>query len=363
MRDHVSATGVPFNETAAEASEAILSRRHAIAQAAVEHEFARRADASGQGGTRAREKSLQDALHHLAFLAQSLALDSAVFFDDYLAWVKVVLARRGGGDLAVELHCLGDAVQDHLAPGHAKAAARMIQAGVARLPEMPDDVPTFIDAARPHGALARRYLEALLRADRGQAAREIHDALAAGVPLEAVYLDVFAASQREVGRLWQVNEISVAQEHFCTAATQLIMSQSWPAIPRGPRRGTLVAACVEGDLHELGLRMVADFFEMAGWQTLYLGANTPHRGVAETVVASHAGVLAISASIGFHVGAVEELIAEVRATPGCERVRVLVGGHPFNVDSTLWRRVGADAHAADAKAAIAFAASLDGELA
>lgn len=36
--------------------------------------------------------------------------------------------------------------------------------------------------------------------------------------------------------------------------------------------------------HEIGMRMVADFFEMEGWDTYYLGANTPTRSILQTIV-------------------------------------------------------------------------------
>ena len=100
-----------------------------------------------------------------------------------------------------------------------------------------------------------------------------------------VYLHVFQRSQYEIGRLWQSNQISVAQEHLCTAATQLIMSQLYPFIFGTERRNRrVVAACVGGDLHEIGIRMVADFFEMDGWDTFYLGANVPITDIVQTVI-------------------------------------------------------------------------------
>ena len=38
----------------------------------------------------------------------------------------------------------------------------------------------------------------------------------------------------------------------------------------------VVVTCVGGELHELGARMVGDFFDMAGWDTYFCGADTPH---------------------------------------------------------------------------------------
>ena len=117
-----------------------------------------------------------------------------------------------------------------------------------------------------------------------------------------VYLHVFQRTQYEVGRLWQGNQISVAQEHYCSAATQLIMSQLYPHIFGSVKtHGTLVGTCVSGDLHEIGVRILCDFFEMQGWHSHYLGANVPSPSVVETVLQLKADVLAISATITYLV--------------------------------------------------------------
>jgi methanogenic corrinoid protein MtbC1 len=156
-----------------------------------------------------------------------------------------------------------------------------------------------------------------------------------------------------------MNLLSVAQEHYCTAATQLIMSQLYPHIFETEKNGrTLVATCVAGDLHEIGVRMVADFFEMEGWDTFYLGANAPTACVLETLAERRADVLAISATITPHVRAVAGLIAAVRSSPAGRDIKIMVGGYPFNIAPDLWRRVGADAGARDALESIAVANQL-----
>lgn len=96
--------------------------------------------------------------------------------------------------------------------------------------------------------------------------------------MKSIYLEVLQPVQREIGNLWQTNEVSVAQEHYCTAATQLIMGRLYPYLHLAPRNGKrVVVACVGGELHEVGARMVADILEMEGWDSYYLGANTPTR--------------------------------------------------------------------------------------
>jgi methanogenic corrinoid protein MtbC1 len=136
----------------------------------------------------------------------------------------------------------------------------------------------------------------------------------------------------------------------------MVMSQLYEHVFASPRNGrALVGTCVEGDLHEVGVRMVCDFFEMDGWDTYYLGANTPHGDVVGSVVDRAAEVLAVSATLAQHVRSVGELVRRVRAEPRTRSVTVLVGGDAFNHDQDLWRAVGADAHASDAECAISAA--------
>ena len=180
------------------------------------------------------------------------------------------------------------------------------------------------------------------------------EAVEGGVSVRDVYLHVFQPSQYEIGRLWQLNRISVAQEHFCTAATQLIMGQLYERIFSSERIGySLVATCVTGDLHEIGIRMISDFFEMEGWDTYYLGANAPTVDVVRAVSERRADLVAVSATMTFHVRKVRELVAAIRACEPCADTKVLVGGYPFNVAPGLWKEIGADGVARDAAEAVA----------
>jgi len=81
-----------------------------------------------------------------------------------------------------------------------------------------------------YSLIADAYLKALLETDRGAAREIITAALANGLSIRDLYLRVFQPVQYEVGRLWLLNKVSVVEEHFCTAATQTIMSELYPQI-------------------------------------------------------------------------------------------------------------------------------------
>ena len=104
---------------------------------------------------------------------------------------------------------------------------------------------------------------------------------------------------------------------------------------------------------------LSKFFEMEGWDTTYyLGANTPTPSILQELEERHADILAISATMTFHLRAVEELIAAVSSNETFQNVKIMVGGYPFNLEKALWKPVGADAYASNAKEAIIVAGTL-----
>jgi len=89
--------------------------------------------------------------------------------------------------------------------------------------------------------------------------------------------------------------------------------------------------------------------------TIYLGANVPASSIIQWMQDRHIDVLALSATMTFHVPVVERLIAEIRQSQITPTVKIMVGGYPFNLAPELWKRVDADAWAPDAGQAVAAA--------
>ena len=337
------------------AGRQLVALADALAEATVVCEFGQRPELRARYGPTGRWKARQDAVAHFAQLGNAVDLHSPALFNDHVAWAKALLHEQGIGaaDLDHRLACMADVIRAQLPAAVVGPAVEMIDGARAALPAMPSTTVSLIDDERPLAALARSYMRTLLGGYRQAAARLVFDAADRGEPVGRLYLHVFQPALREVGRLWQTNRINVAQEHFCSASTQVVMAQLLPLAITEQRRGRrVVVVCVGGELHDLGARMVADFFEMDGWDAFFCGADTPQAAVGQTVVERAADVLAVSATMGHRLHAVRDLVERVRAHPRCARLRILVGGHPFTVDPALWRTVGADGSAADAEAAV-----------
>jgi methanogenic corrinoid protein MtbC1 len=283
-------------------------------------------------------------------LDAALAVDQPAILADFLGYAATRLSALSGGladpqGLAASFRRL---VGTRLAPDDAAAVESFVDRALSlarwSAPTEPD---------REHfGPLARDYLDLVLAGRRDEARALARRALQSGGTVRTVLMEILEPAQREIGRRWQVGEISVAQEHFCTAVTQLVLTDLYPYLFTGAgRTRRLVAVDAPGSLHQVGLRMVVDLLEFEGWETSYIGSTTPEE-IVDQVVKHGAAVLAISASMPSQVPAVAALIAAVRADPRARDLKVLVGGRPFSVAPDLVTTVGADDWAASAADAV-----------
>lgn len=336
--------------------QTINARRESLAAATTDRLYAARPEISSRYGARGRDKCTQDALCHLDVFVHAIQVDSPVLFTTYIRWAKVMLKSRGiaATDLELTLGYMQEVLSQTLTDREMRdLTVGIIDSAREELARLPDILPTYLIEGEPLADLARNYLDALLHNDTHRGARFVLDAVKGGTAVKDIYLYVFQRTQREIGRLWQTNYLTIAEEHYCTAATQLILAQLYPYIFTGAKTGRrLIATCVNGELHELSARMVSDLFELAGWDTIYLGSSVPTDSVTDIVARHRADVLAISATLTTNVGAVATLIKAIRNSAAGANIKIMVGGYPFIIDPDLWRKVEADATAPDAESAV-----------
>ena len=203
------------------------------------------------------------------------------------------------------------------------------------------------------GRLLEQYVAAQLAGDRRSALRLIIDqGLGRDVPLPRLYLDVIQAAQYRIGELWQHNRITVAQEHLATAISQVAVAELYRALVCAPANGRrAVVAGVGGELHELGTRITADFFEMAGFAVRYLGCSVPADSLVAMLHEEPPDLLVLSVTMSFHLDALREAVHRAREAVG-DRLRLAVGGQAFTWAPALVTQVAADVYGQDARESV-----------
>ena len=295
------------------------------------------------------------ALSQVHLLAQAVAVRSSALFAHSIRWQFESFKARGVAptDLLQNLNCLKGVLAAELPPPVARETVEFVADAIKSLDSPMGDVEAEPVAASEMRTPVLKYLEAILEGNRAAAESIIGAAHQSGASVADIYEKILAPAQQRLGWMWHHGEISVADEHFGSATTQSVMSQLRPHFQRLPGNGrSVVATSTPGDLHEIGLRMVADLFEIDGWKVTFLGANTPVADVVELLERRRFDLLALSVSTALTLRDAGELIEAIRGTSATAATKVLIGGPPFRVVQEVWRELGADGCALSAVEAV-----------
>ncbi|NCD41365.1 MAG: cobalamin-binding protein [Bacteroidia bacterium] len=174
----------------------------------------------------------------------------------------------------------------------------------------------------------KNYLEALLKSDKQGAQEVILSLLNQGESVTDIYEHIIKPALYRVGELWESNIITVAQEHIATAITEAIMNQMLAfMITESTGNKTILLGCVENEYHQVGIKMVADLFEVQGWDTHFLGSNTPLNDLIQYAKKINPAVFALSASIYFNLPVLLSMIEKIQNN--FPDALILVGGQAF----------------------------------
>ncbi|MHC4513463.1 MAG: cobalamin B12-binding domain-containing protein [Planctomycetota bacterium] len=330
---------------------------HAVkgyAAGVVERQLQIQPDVFERYGSQGFQDLAGDTQIRLLELADALAAATPELFAERIAALKVAFTARGVPLewLRANLQCIGEELAASLPAGKADSAIEYVQQALAGLDSAPAELPSLL-AQGAQVDLARRYLLAVLETRRDDAIEMILRAFEEGLSVPAIHRDVIRKAQAEIGRMWQMAEIHVAEEHYATEVTAQVLAQLRAVMPRAESNGRRVlCTAVGGDLHDIGLQMVADAFEMAGWQAIRLGASTPTVDLIHALRDFAADLLAVSTMVATQIRSTADLIRAVREHGGRPDLPILVGGAPFSRFPELWRAVGADGYGRDAAHAV-----------
>jgi methanogenic corrinoid protein MtbC1 len=339
--------------SAFQAADILHSLAASIVEASLEHFYATYPDTRQKHGPKGIAKCREDCLAHIEFLVAALRTDTLPTFAQYVLWVRGLLVSRGRSDegLIEMLEIMRLQILDQAGEAVYAVAAPPLEQVAAALRDPLASHTLY--ATPPAHVLMQGYLKAVLAGHYRLAQQMILDAYAGGMPVADLYLQVFEPALYEVGRLWETGQASVAQEHLVTSTTQLLLNilYSRVELPAAPGQRALVA-CLSGNTHQVGARMVSDILQMNGYDTFFLGADTPERDLMSMIQEVQPQVIGLSATLARHIEPVQQAIEHIRSDFAHYHPVIMVGGIAFNRVEGLWERVGADVWGTNAGQAI-----------
>lgn len=168
----------------------------------------------------------------------------------------------------------------------------------------------------------------LMAGDRSRCSALAHEYLATNHSVAELYENVFKAALYEVGRLWEANQISVATEHLATAIIEGVLNELFEQIISGENTsGKVIVAGVENERHQVGMKMVADVFEMKGWESFFLGTGIPAAELIRFMHQIKPDLLAISLSVYFNFANLLKMLHVIRKE--FPELKIILGGQAF----------------------------------
>jgi MerR family transcriptional regulator, light-induced transcriptional regulator len=223
-------------------------------------------------------------------------------------------------------------------------------------------------AARPRPPASKQLAQdttelvrLVLAQDATSAAAFMERLQSRGATAESLYLGVLTGAARRLGDLWLADQADFMQVTIATGRLQQLLRMLAPGFQAAAARHrhpyAVMLMPAPGEQHTFGLLMLGEFFRRSGWHVVGGPGASPTEPV-DSVRRSWIDVAAFSIGSETLLARLVLLINRVRRASRNPGLRVMVGGPLFFQFPDLARRVGADAAAADAPAAVGMATDM-----
>ncbi len=156
----------------------------------------------------------------------------------------------------------------------------------------------------------------------------------------------------EVGRRFKMDEYFLPEVMMSAKCMHAALGRLKPLIiaEKSDDLGTVVVGTVQGDLHDIGKKIVAMMMEAAGFTVIDLGVTVPPEDFIAAIREHKPKIVGFSALLTTTMNMQWETVKKITAEGLRDEVKIFVGGAPI---SQAWcDKIGADAYGMDALVAV-----------
>lgn len=215
--------------------------------------------------------------------------------------------------------------------------------------------PLLYDLALLDDRMVAEYAELILAQETEAADAFIDRLRGLGTSIEVIYLELLAPVARHLGELWEADLCDFAQVTLALASLQRVLHALSPGlrceVPGYAQDRRILLIASPGEQHTFGLSMVAEFFRRFGWDVWSQPVGTVEE-VAKLVRREPFAIAGLSIACERQMEGLSGCIRAIRRSSRNRSIGVMVGGPLFKDHPERVMRVGADATAADGRAAV-----------
>jgi len=193
--------------------------------------------------------------------------------------------------------------------------------------------------------------EGIISGDAGVVESEVNKALNEGAKPEDILTTGLIGSMSIVGERFGAGEMFLPEVLMSANAMHKGLDIVKPLVAKSRQKapGKIVMGTVEGDIHDIGKRIVGFLLEGNGYEVIDLGVDVKPEAFAQAIEENKPDVLGMSAMLTTtmpNMGKTIDLVKE----KGMREVKIIVGGAP--VTEQFAESIGADGYAPEANSAI-----------
>jgi len=171
-----------------------------------------------------------------------------------------------------------------------------------------------------------------------------HDALENGdIDVKDLYELVLRKSLANLTDIETDLNHKIWKEHIQSGIVRTIIEQANPFV-LSKRNKTLLSKaaiiCPDGEQHELGARMVSDYIRMMGYETFFVGRDTPRDEIHDLIETLNLNVVAISVTNYYNLSKALQIVQDIKQN--FPSIKLVVGGRGLDVNSEAFHEIGVD---------------------
>ncbi|MGI5875153.1 MAG: cobalamin-dependent protein [Bacillota bacterium] len=205
-------------------------------------------------------------------------------------------------------------------------------------------------------------IDTMMKGDSDAAVANMNAAIADGIDPAELLSEGYSAGIREVGdqfgkgRMF-LPELMLAADAM-KAVSEVVNAEVEKAGKSVEKRGVMVLATVQGDVHDIGKGIVASLIKTQGIEVIDMGRDVPAQAIVDKAVEVDADLIGTSALLTTTMGEMKVLEELLKEQDLKKKFKTLIGGAP--VTERFAKRIGADAYGEDASEAVEKAMALLG---
>ncbi len=187
---------------------------------------------------------------------------------------------------------------------------------------------------------------AVLKGNKEHVLAEVRQMLDAGEEPEQIINGHLIPAINEVGDLFDKKKYFLPQLISSANTMKLAIEYLEPMLKRdeGEQKAVIVAATVEGDIHDIGKNLVVLMLKNYGYRVIDLGKDVPAENIVDTAMREHASVIGLSALMTTTMMRMKDVV-ELAKEKGC-RCKIVIGGAA--ITESFAEEIGADGYSKDA---------------